>query len=1331
MKKYFNNSGQIIKITDKYNNFIDFGYENVPVYGQNLLTSISDPIGNKITIRYTTSEVVLALGDRTVTYKKASIQNNGTTIELLDRVTDPENRITRYEYKQATNTRYNLLSSDVNSGIYNGYALLEKIYHPTGAESQIKYENLPTTRYIGPNAINQEYRAQWTEDHIVITNPDTQAATFLTNNRINYSYPSDIASSYGEDAFFSTSMDDGLVQTVYQYEKDYIDEDNPTVYYNTSVNQKQNGLQTTYSNEFDRGRKMTTPIKTTTEYKNTQLGSIRTEATSQSFDDAGNLLSQTAKNGISIQYTYFPGTHLVQSILQPIDKTRKVFTQVSRTGLNDPETIEVRADNSNGALLSKKSYSYDSYGNVTNIKTNIDATKQTVQEFAYSEVYKGAFLTGQQASGRNSFDEPFTVKSAAEYNALTGQITKYTDGKDNIYSYSYDKIGRVKTVINPENRSSSVQYDDINNIVTQVNEVGAKTESRYDQLGRLEQQGVFSKEPGDKAATATYKAKVKKSYDAWGRVISDEDALGNKTSYEYVSLPSGVKQTITSPNNNKSIQEFNPIDLTTIAIDGLGNKVVTSQDIMGNPVTTTSTEVNSDSMAVMKTTDWSQTFDYLGNVLTLKDTKGNITEYSYDYLGRLSSVKNALKEETKYQYNWVGGLTSIQNPDGSLITKQYDDLGRLSVQLRPDMKLEKFKYDGNNNVVLHQDKNKNQLTYSYNFRNQVLTFNDGDSTDVFTYTRDGLRETMQDPTGLTTYDYDLYTRQLSKVTYPDLKTLSYSYDERGNAASLTGPFNDSASYGYDPENHLEKINNGVDAQYQYLANGALKQTTQGNGVVGVYQYEGLRLKSLSYSNPSLSAVNFSYDYDKNGNMTSMIKNESITHEDHNQYSYGYSFGYDNLNRIQTSSQNNEAYEYDSLGNRKILQSDQVQGLENSAYEYNKRNQLNKVTIYGKSPVTYRYNGDGLMVERTEDEKSIRYYYSGTDIIAEGKVNSDGTVSKIAAYVRGNGLSYRVDQDGSKAYYVTNGHGDVEYLLDSKGKILNSYKYDLWGKPVEKEEKVSNPFLYAGEYYDASTNLQYLRARWYDPSVGRFINEDTYEGKLTNPLSFNLYTYTANNPLLYIDPSGHEAKPGVWAGALIDIARQEGASSQYYWDIKNEMGISRKWGDVRLSRNQFMYLFNLATMTICSDNGGCRNATAADAKNGYTADLAAWAKRELMYAYDKEYVESYERIEDTVLGLVGATERVGNTVKGWIKRETFKEIRANLSKEAQKKFADSMKKGFVGEFGANGIKSLKSTGGIDGYMYEIKIKGKYGTWRVLGNYDEKTGHIIFDKLKDTH
>ncbi|RXZ79050.1 RHS repeat-associated core domain-containing protein [Paenibacillaceae bacterium] len=71
------------------------------------------------------------------------------------------------------------------------------------------------------------------------------------------------------------------------------------------------------------------------------------------------------------------------------------------------------------------------------------------------------------------------------------------------------------------------------------------------------------------------------------------------------------------------------------------------------------------------------------------------------------------------------------------------------------------------------------------------------------------------------------------------------------------------------------------------------------------------------------------------------------------------------------------------------------------------------------------------------------------------------------------------------------------------------------------ETVQNPFRYSRELWDNSMKLQYLRARWYDPSVGSFINEDTYEGEINNPLSLNLYTYVHNNPLIYVDPTGHK------------------------------------------------------------------------------------------------------------------------------------------------------------------------------------------------------------------
>ncbi len=101
-----------------------------------------------------------------------------------------------------------------------------------------------------------------------------------------------------------------------------------------------------------------------------------------------------------------------------------------------------------------------------------------------------------------------------------------------------------------------------------------------------------------------------------------------------------------------------------------------------------------------------------------------------------------------------------------------------------------------------------------------------------------------------------------------------------------------------------------------------------------------------------------------------------------------------------------------------------------------------------------------------------------------------------------------------------GHGDIVAIYNSDRIPLNQYEYDIWGRPIVTVERVENLFRYSGEYWDNSTELQYLRARWYDPGIGRFISQDAYEGELNNPLSLNLYTYVVNNPLKYIDPSGH-------------------------------------------------------------------------------------------------------------------------------------------------------------------------------------------------------------------
>lgn len=286
---------------------------------------------------------------------------------------------------------------------------------------------------------------------------------------------------------------------------------------------------------------------------------------------------------------------------------------------------------------------------------------------------------------------------------------------------------------------------------------------------------------------------------------------------------------------------------------------------------------------------------------------------------------------------------------------------------------------------------------------------------------------------------------------------------------------------------------------------------------------------------------YAYGYDTNRNISSIAADGATS-----------SYTYDALNRILTESNASTTYSYDLRGNRLTMETETSPDFRDHDYQYNKRNMLTQVKS-DEFEVEYRYNGDGLLVERIEGDTTSRYYYDGDQMIAEANV-VDGVPKFKASYIRGSQLEAIKYADGQKAFVLHNGHGDVVELRDAQGELLNRYEYDTWGNLSTKEGEVYNPFRYSGEYWDDSTGLQYLRARWYDPRVGRFINGDTYEGQIDNPLTLNLYTYVTNNPLRYIDPSGHKMEIdgnihyGYGDQQALKKAENDFNSAKYYKDL---------------------------------------------------------------------------------------------------------------------------------------------------------------------------------------
>ncbi|MFD1460350.1 RHS repeat-associated core domain-containing protein [Paenibacillus farraposensis] len=1089
-KQYFSKDGQLLQIEDAYHNTIKFNYELNATYKRKLLSKVEDAIGNSIDIQYTATDVTLSKGNRTVVYHKHTEQG----VELLDSVTDAEGRKTTYSYTLAP-AKFNLSASHPERQISNPYALLTKVFHPTGASTLYTYEDQPVKRYIGSNSINEAYRAVSRVDQITYENNQTE-----NYNRETIHYNSDMGESYVKDTSFSTVTDNGLVRSTFNYNKKFISADTPPQYYLDQSVVKAGDSEKSTAYQYGKqvtGKAYTVPVPTRTSSSNNQNGDVLT--TAAEYDDYGNITSSVDEKGSQTAYTY-DDKHRIKTVTEPIDSQSTGVTEYTRNPQGKVTQVIVSKDHSGGELLQKVNYSgIDAYGNTT-VQTIANGNKSVTTTTEYSSSYDHAFPTKQSVEVTNIDGEKSTVTIQSDYDKSTGLITSSLDGKGQKTGYQYDALDRVKAVTYPDGKSIRLAYDDLENTVTVTNELGIRTKTRYNALGWNVESGLY--EGND------YVIKSKSAYDANGRLVSSEDALGHLTRYGYdawnrttsTAYADGSEAVVKYDDALRQVTQRDGELNEQIQIYDKWNRLVQNKEksaMDGNEKITSKIEYDAVSDQILKQTD----------------ANGNETQFSYNALGDQTSVTEPNSETTKYTYDMLGNLTRITYPDGQAKVKSYDELGRVIQTKDAKDQIEKRYFDANGNLSKKIDRNGNVTSFEYDSRNRLKSRVGKDETVSYVYDAAGKRLSMTDQTGTTSYAYDPYTEQLNTLSYPDGLKLSNQYDSNGNRTEMTGPFGEQVDYTYDLLNRLKTVGNTKDkpvSEYTYTKNGLLDSTISANGYRQQNQYNGIQLVELKHTRSNAEINSFQYSYDPGKNITKRTQNGV---ED--------SFTYDKLNRIVTSSENQDAYSYDARGNRLTMETERAPHTKPRENSFDDQNRLTQVKIGGKL-VEYRYNGDGLLTDRIQDGIHTRYYYDGNSaqIIAEATIENEKPVLK-ANYIRGLKLEAIAYADQTEAYPVYNGHGDIIEIRDSSGALLNQYQYDIWGNEEVKEEKVHNPFRYSGELWDDTTELQYLRARWYDPDSGRFINEDLYEGETEKPLSLNLYTYVTNNPLIFTDPSGQD------------------------------------------------------------------------------------------------------------------------------------------------------------------------------------------------------------------
>jgi len=228
----------------------------------------------------------------------------------------------------------------------------------------------------------------------------------------------------------------------------------------------------------------------------------------------------------------------------------------------------------------------------------------------------------------------------------------------------------------------------------------------------------------------------------------------------------------------------------------------------------------------------------------------------------------------------------------------------------------------------------------------------------------------------------------------------------------------------------------------------------------------------------------------------------------------------------------------------------------TTYEYDYENRL----VHVETPdhiADYEYDHDGIRVAKTVGGTRTNYLLDKqrpyAQILEEQDINGD----LIASYTYGQSRISRHSPQGT-TYYHSNYIGSVYGLTDANENVVAYYDYDSWGNKTGNigQQAVSNPFRFAGEQLDEETGMYYLRARYYDPSVGRFVTKDSWGGSMRDPVSQNKYLYANGNPVMWNDPGGLMPVSAVGAGqigSLVDTMAQVGLFAMLNTDLGGEGG----------------------------------------------------------------------------------------------------------------------------------------------------------------------------------
>ena len=720
----------------------------------------------------------------------------------------------------------------------------------------------------------------------------------------------------------------------------------------------------------------------------------------------------------------------------------------------------------------------------------------------------------------------------------------------NGYRYAYDACGRMTEVQDPEgNILHTYEYNGHGQILREVDGEGKEVLYTYNDLGWKIREQIKVQETDP----ALYRV-IAYTYDSRGNRLRTTNALGEV-----------VQELSYNLRNQPVIQK-----------DTFGNRTELSYELDGK---IKDVRRSGNHQRIL------QQYEYnaRGQITGVVDGNRNPISYDVDSWGRITGIGFADGVKEGYEYTPAGQVSRTIDGNGNAVQYRYNSLGKVSERIDQLGDTETFRYDKEGNLSLHIDRDGRQLQRACNVFGQPVyekaSDAEGKHTNISTWHYDSLGRVTRAVCDGKSYEY-IYDAHgnLKEKRSNGKRLVSYTHDRAGQITEIRDPEGVCTRYEYDILGRRSRIFNddGLEVRYGYDALNRICDIRYGNGVKTAYTYDGDgNVRTLETRAGENVLLSFAYQYDGNGNRTAKtgtqaalggITSEITAGNNALDISYNYDvrgqlleerrngasvcYAYDKAgNRIRkTDAQGEIRYLYneknqliaeESPADRNQFSYDRQGGIieeKNSAgirlFSYNSRHQQTRVEIENGNVQENRYDAEGLRFELLENGRRTSFVYHNGELLHE-----EGREEQEISYHLGAGIE--AFRRGQELYYY---HRDEQLstalVTDEHRNVQNSYQYDAFGMPLGTTEKLNNRIRYTGQQYDELTEQYYLRARYYNPVAGRFMQEDVYQGD-----GLNLYAYCGNNPVVYDDPSGWSNQQN-GLNSLSDMTYEEIVDSLY-------------------------------------------------------------------------------------------------------------------------------------------------------------------------------------------